>query len=304
MILKDVLEQYKNKRNRAQLIVEKNKNTALKNEQFFQLEKRFRELNIEYAKNALSKTLSELKKVQDDKERLLADLKLDLTPKYECNVCQDTGYIKGKLCLCIRRELSNRVADICGVQKNIQCDFDKCDLSIFTDEQQREQMKVVYQKMQEYCDKFLTTPINTIIFSGPTGTGKTYLISAIASELTMSGIDVFYTTAFGLTNMFLKSHMASIEEKSQYIEPLINCDLLVIDDLGTEPIYRNVSIEYLFNIINERKINKKHLIVSTNLTLDEIINRYGERIFSRLNNKADSLFLYLEGKDIRLNTKQ
>lgn len=70
-----------------------------------------------------------------------------------------------------------------------------------------------------------------------------------------------------------------MEEKLQYLEPLIDCDLLIIDDLGTEPLYRNVSGEYLYTIINERKITKKHTLISTNLSLDDILNRYGERIF-------------------------
>lgn len=304
MILKDILEQYQSRRAKAQMLAEYNYKTALDDEKFFDAEKQYRTLSFEYAKNPNQDLLSKLKEIQDIRDGILKKLGLSITPQYQCNNCLDTGYKNGRLCSCVRQKIRRRISDICGIPKNIQCDFEKCDLSVFQDENQQKIMKETYDKMKEYCHKFSDTAITSIIFSGSTGTGKTYLISAMATELSMAGYDVFFTTAFGLNNIFLKSHTAAIEEKSQFIEPLLKCDLLIIDDLGTEPVYRNVSHEYLYTVINERKINKQHTLISTNLTQDEIINRYGERIFSRLNNKADSLFLSLEGKDIRLNKKQ
>lgn len=303
MILKDILDQYKDRRMRAQMLAEFNYQKALDDKEFFELEKKYRALNIEYAKNSTQELLAKLTEVQKTREELLKKLGLIITPQYQCKNCQDTGYKNGKLCLCVKQEVKKHISDICGIPKNIECDFEKCDLSVFKDQDQRKVMSDTYDKMKQYCSKFPNTAINLMVFSGATGTGKTYLISAIATELSMAGFDVFFTTAFGLNNIFLKSHTSDIEQKSQFIEPLLKCDLLIIDDLGTEPVYRNVSQEYLYTIINERKINKQHTLISTNLTQDEILSRYGERIFSRLNNKADSLFLSLEGKDIRLNKK-
>jgi DNA replication protein DnaC len=304
MILKEILEQCQNRRAKAQMLAEYNYKIALDNEEFFQAEKAYRNLNFEYGKNPNEQTLSKVNDINKTRKQILEKLGLRISPQYQCTTCQDTGYKNGKLCLCIKQEVSKRISDICAIPKNIRCDFEQCDLSVFSNELQRKIMESTYEKMKDYCKKFPDTPINSIIFSGSTGTGKTYLISAMASELSMSGFDVFFTTAFGLNNIFLKSHTAKIEEKSQYIEPLLKCDLLIIDDLGTEPMYRNVSNEYLYTIINERKINKQHTLISTNLNQDEILTRYGERIFSRLNNKADSLFLSLEGSDIRLNKKK
>lgn len=304
MILKDILDQYRNNRMRSQMRAEYNYNAALNDETFFDVEKKFRTLSFEYAKNPTQASLSKLKEIEKIRDEILIKLDLSITPQYQCPHCQDTGYKNRKPCLCVKSEIKKRISDICGIPKNIECDFDKCDLSVFKDQTQQKTMKETYDKMKQYCLKFSDTAITTIVFSGSTGTGKTYLISAMATELSMAGYDVFFTTAFGLNNIFLKSHTASIEQKSQFVEPLLKCDLLIIDDLGTEPVYRNVSHEYLYTVINERKLNKQHTLISTNLTQDEIINRYGERIFSRLNNKADSLFLSLEGKDIRLNTKQ
>ena len=107
-------------------------------------------------------------------------------------------------------------------------------------------------------------------------------------------------TAFGLNNTSLKYHTTFDNTKSSILEPLLTCDVLVIDDLGTEPINKNVTLEYLYLVINERQLAGKPTIITTNLTPDGVINRYGERIFSRINNKLISLNIKLDGQDMRL----
>ena len=92
------------------------------------------------------------------------------------------------------------------------------------------------------------------------------------------------------------------DDKNDIIEPLITCDFLFIDDLGTEPVYKNVTIEYLFLILNERLNLNKHTIITTNLSLKEIKEHYGDRLFSRIINKDTNLTLELSGKDKRLKT--
>jgi DNA replication protein DnaC len=302
MILKEVLEKIKDRQSRAQTSAEYNYKQALEDERFYQIEKKYREYNFLCGQKPEPKKLEELEKIKAERQEYLNRLGLKITPQYACQNCQDSGYKDGKLCACVKKEVARRIADICGIPNNIKCSFESCDLDVFKDPKHKKLMTQTYEKMKQYCAKFPDTNFNSIVFSGATGTGKTYLISCIASELSYLGFDVFFTTAFGLNNILLKSHTADIEDKSQYLEPLINCDLLIIDDLGTEPLYRNVSGEYLYTIINERKITKKHTLISTNLSLDDILNRYGERIFSRLNNKADSLFLTFDGKDIRLGS--
>ncbi|NLC16720.1 MAG: ATP-binding protein [Clostridiales bacterium] len=302
MILKEVLENLKDRQSRAQILAEYNYQRALEDERFYQIEKKYREYNFLCGQNPEPKNLQELEKIKARRQQLLDELCLHITPQYACQKCQDSGYQGKELCVCVKREISRRIANMCGVSSNISCNFENCDFGVFKDPKHKELMINTYQKMKQYCAKFPNTNFNSIVFSGATGTGKTYLISCIASQLSYSGFYVFFTTAFGLNNMFLKSHTAIMEEKLQYLEPLIDCDLLIIDDLGTEPLYRNVSGEYLYTIINERKITKKHTLISTNLSLDDILNRYGERIFSRLNNKADSLFLTFDGKDVRLDS--
>lgn len=305
MVLKEVLEELKDRQSKALTIAEYNYRKALEDDNFYKIEKKYREYSFLCGQKPDFKELAdELKKIEAERQKILDKLGLDIYPRYSCPKCQDTGYIGKELCVCAKREVSQRVAAMCGIYGNISCNFDECDFEVFKEPKQKELMIQTYEKMKQYCAKFPNTNYNTIIFSGSTGTGKTHLISCIATELTYRGYDVFFTTAFGLNNIFLKSHTAYVEEKIQYLEPLINCDLLIIDDLGTEPIYRNVTEEYLYTIVNERLLKRKHTLISTNLGLEDIFDRYGERIFSRLNNKANSLFLSFTGKDIRLDSRK
>ncbi|HEY8424261.1 MAG TPA: ATP-binding protein [Clostridia bacterium] len=301
MILKEVLNELADKRSLAQTYAEYNYLKALEHQEFYNIEKKFREYNYLCAKNPEPELIQELEKIKNERESILKKLGLDISVKFSCERCQDTGFLDGKPCLCVKRKVARKVADMCGIPENIKCGFENCDFDVFKDPKQKELMKQTYEKMKEYCVKFPNTNFNSIVFSGGTGTGKTYLISCIAAELASLGFDVFFTTAFGLNNLFLKGHTAGPEDKLQYLEPVLECDLLLIDDLGTEPIYRNVTQEYLLNVINQRKSEKKHTLITTNLSLDDIFERYGERIFSRLNNKTDSLFLYFRGKDVRID---
>jgi DNA replication protein DnaC len=303
MILKEIFKDLEDRRSRAETLANYNLKKALEDKRFFEIESKFRQYNYLCGKNPDSKELAqELKKIEAKRQEILDKLGLVITAQYSCPICQDYGKVNGKNCVCVKREIIKRVNAMCGIYNNINCDFESCDFEVFKDPKQKELMINTYEKMKDYCAKFPDTNYTTIVFSGGTGTGKTYLLSYIASELTYHGFNVFFTTAFGLNNIMLKSHSAYAEEKAQYIEPLIDCDLLIIDDLGTEPVYRNVSENYLYIIINERLTRAKHTLISTNLALEDIFERYGERIFSRLNNKANSLFLTFSGKDIRLDS--
>ena len=104
-------------------------------------------------------------------------------------------------------------------------------------------------------------------------------------------------TAFNLNSLFLKYHTTNVKERDYILTNLIETDVLLIDDLGTEPIIKNVSIEYLTLLLTERQ--NKHTIIATNLTDEEIQNKYGDRVFSRLTNKNMSKLLYLDGDDLR-----
>lgn len=251
--------------------------------------------------------------LQKNKIGILKKYNLNIAPAYSCPKCQDTGYIpllrgvaKGdgtvtarqSLCPCVKKLLSDAILGKTGLGGFKSVTFEDSNFKIFGDA--AESQKKIYEKIQKYCAKFPDTNIKTHILSGGTGTGKTHLAACIASETGEKGYDVTFTTAFGLVNLMLKSHVADIEFKEEFLSPALESDLLIIDDLGMEVIYKNVTLDYLYLVFNERLVSGKHTVITTNLTPDEIINRYGERIFSRLMNKSSSAFFDLNSNDLRL----
>ena len=115
-------------------------------------------------------------------------------------------------------------------------------------------------------------------------------------RIVKKGVVVIYKTAFEINELARLYHMG----KSFDFSDCLNADVLLIDDLGTEPVLKNVTKEYLYNLINTRQINNKPTLISTNLSLDNILNRYDERIFSRLANKNLSTVIRLVSQDKRL----
>jgi len=122
----------------------------------------------------------------------------------------------------------------------------------------------------------------------------------LASELIKQNKFVVYTTAFEMNNDFLKYHTTFNEEKMKYLSKYLECDALVIDDLGSEPVYKNVTLEYLYLVLNQRMTEQKIIILNTNLMLSELRDKYGERNFSRLINKRQNILVEFENEDLRL----
>ena len=137
------------------------------------------------------------------------------------------------------------------------------------------------------------TNINII---GGAGSGKTFMLECVANELIKKGVVVSFKTAFELNELARLYHIG----KSYDFSDCLNAEVLLIDDLGTEPVLKNVTKEYLYNLINTRQINNKPTLISTNLSLENILDRYDERIFSRLGNKNLSTVIHLVSQDKRL----
>ena len=153
--------------------------------------------------------------------------------------------------------------------------------------------------INEFVGAFPKTKKDIIFITGSTGTGKTFASEVIASELIKKCFYVNVVTAFQMNNIFLEYHKDFDKSTSHKLSPLIDVDLLVIDDLGTEPIFRNVTQEYLYLIISERLRKRRKTIITTNLSPNEFIDRYGERIYSRVFDKSKSLLINLAGLDLR-----
>ena len=138
---------------------------------------------------------------------------------------------------------------------------------------------------------------NIIFLSGEVGTGKTYLTRAMANELIEQGKIVKLVTAFQMSRDF-KEYRSTYNEA--ILDKYLSCEFLFIDDLGTEVIYKNSTIEFLYQILNERQMRKLCTIITSNLDLAEIRDRYDERIFSRIANRETSITVNLKNEDLRL----
>ena len=251
-----------------------------------------------------TKTENELLKVlKKERAELLKKLNLtekDFVPKYTCSKCNDTGIVNGKYCSCLDVEINNLLTRDLGLNIDKAHTFKNCDKKFLEDNNLTKE----YKTLNTWVDKFPTSKYKNIVFVGPAGGGKTYLTECIANALIEKQVVVNFVTAFNLNNLMLKYHTTFDDSKENILEGYINCPLLIIDDLGTEPILNNVTKEYLYLILNERIINDRSTIITTNLSPDGIIDRYGERIFSRLFNKLNSLKINFEKGDLRTGLKK
>lgn len=284
-----------------------------------QIDKEIASNGIAYAKMALTdKTVSadEL----EAKNRLLIQRKEELlvshgfardylSPIYTCPDCKDTGFIEGEKCHCFKQAIINFLYQQSNLghlleQENFHhfrfdyYDDDRIDPSLGLSPQ--ENIRQVVRDCQKFIASFGSSYDNILLY-GNTGLGKTFLINCIAKELLDMSYTVVYLTAFQFFDIMGKHTFSkSMEEKAEasyQFEHIFDCDLLVIDDLGTETDNTFTSSQ-LYQCINERHLNKKSTIISTNFSLTEIKNRYSERVFSRLISNY-KLFKII-GDDIRL----
>lgn len=309
-ILKELKNEYSLSKELAENVAKNNFNLACRNPEFVELNKNERNLIVEIGKaeyenknsDKLRKELNETREKEKSCLKLLNLKPENLKPQYSCSMCEDTGFVLGKPCKCFEKKLQNKLLEISNVKTENLMNFSKSDFSVFSKEYV-ENIKKTYKVMQEFCEKFPNTIKQNVLFVGKPGTGKTFLLECVGAELIRRGFYVFYTSAFNLSNLMLSYHTARVEDKALILQPVLEADCLIIDDLGTEPLLKNVTKEYLVSILNERAINGKHTLISTNLEIDAILDRYEERIFSRIVNKKSTLMLHIDGEDLRIKRK-
>ena len=256
-------------------------------------ETNLKQAQVDYVMNGkLDADKQRIESYRTKQKQLLGKWKVDesrLVPQFSCQKCADTGYVDGVMCDCLKAEVRKLLVNDADV-KHPNCTFAN---SKETDKHN----KAVYKKAQSLCKKDTST---NVLLAGATGTGKTYLLSACANECLANDKSVLFVTAYSLNETFLECHLAPLQTKQLVMENLLDVDALFIDDLGTENIYRNVTAEYLFVVINERIARGKQTFISTNLTLAGIRDRYDERIFSRLVDKNVTFVAQLIGEDKRI----
>lgn len=254
---------------------------------------------------ALSEMREELTKLTGRKKLLLNEygFPLDyLSPIYNCPDCKDTGYVNGKKCHCFKQAIIR----LLYAQSNIEDVLNEENFDNFSYAYYNQTEAALMRRIVDECRHFIDTfdsDYHNLFFYGNVGVGKTYLTNCIAKELIESGHSVIYFTAFQLFDALAKktfhSYDVSEEIKNVY-EHIFDCDLLIIDDLGTETTNSFVSSQ-LFLILNERNLRKKSMIISTNLSLENISKQYSERTFSRISGYYQ-IFKF-EVEDIRLKKK-
>jgi len=216
-----------------------------------------------------------------------------------CKKCKDTGSIDGKICSCIRGLYLEELEKECDILKKAPFTFKDCDLSIFKDETQRKLVTEFYKFMKVYAEHIPDSKLKFIVLSGGVGTGKTCIASAVARETVKRGKSCKFVSAYQFNEEMLACHTSPVSERRGMLEDTLTCDLLVIDDLGTEPLLKKVTVEYLLLVLEERLRAGLCTIITTNLSSDRILDKYGDRIMSRLSDKRHSKFILVEGKDLR-----
>lgn len=228
-----------------------------------------------------------------------------LDPVFTCPLCQDTGYTgsgKKTMCSCARA-LYAGLLETAGDFEEEQT-FARFDLSRFPDDRpvdkkgrtQRGQMAVFRDYCQAYADALPHPEKKTLLFYGGSGLGKTYLLRCIHARARERDIPALCVTA---NQLIRTARKAIFSREQEEMDALYETALLLIDDLGTEPLIENITVEELFNILNERQNAGLCTVISTNLSLADLQKRYTERIISRLLNRQTCQSLHFDGIDIR-----
>ena len=325
--LKNLLQEYEEKRYIAEEKSEEKKN------EIFLLNANLKKIEDEIKLNSLKKvniilssnSEEQLKQIDKkinslkfEKEKILNSLSInkeDLLPKYECKICNDTGYVKNNngtsMCSCLKQKLFDieyNKSNIGNIKKE---NFNTFNINLYSDEidpklniSPKENIQIIKNISQNFINNFDDPEEKNLLFTGNTGLGKTFLCNCIANELLKQGKTVLYQTAPVMIDTIIDYRFNKLDSDMNIIDHLLNVDLLIIDDLGTESL-NAMKLSELFTIINSRILNQNNkitkTIISTNLNLDNIFSIYNERIGSRIVGYYN--ICKFIGDDIRFKTK-
>lgn len=276
--------------------------------QLLEIENKLNSLGISTAKYILSNNDSsylsnlklEIEKLKLEKNNILKHLNIDetyLKPNFECNICNDTGFItqnyKTIMCPCLKQKLLDIEYNKSNIFNLDKENFKKFNFNLYSDEinkekynsniSPRENIKIIKELSEQFIKDFNNPYAKNLLFTGNTGLGKTFISNCIANELLNSGKTVLYQTAPVMLDSIIDYRFG--KNNSQNIcDHIYSVDLLIIDDLGTESM-NNMKFTELFNIINTRLLNNSNhitkTIISTNLNMKNLYQAYDERIVSR-----------------------
>lgn len=253
-------------------------------------------LGDEVSSEELIKRVAELLK---KKNKLLVENGFEsdaLENVYNCKKCNDEGFIDGKVCECYEKILRDEAYKLSNLEEKTKTqNFGTYNINVFSEP---EKMRVIYEYSLKFCKEEKNIK-NNLCFLGNQGTGKTFLSSCIAKNFLDNKKSVLYLTSVKLSDILdnKKFSKKSDEEAEDYIDFIRECDLLIIDDLGTE-CSMPYSQSQIFDILETRTLSNKRNLISTNLSLEELATKYSSRFTSRLIENFQILFFGEE--DIRL----
>ena len=216
---------------------------------------------------------------------------------YTCSDCKDTGYIGNEKCHCFKQKIIETLYD----RSNLKALAKTANFKLLTDKYyQSEDLKRFQGAVaasQKFINNFNSDYQNLFIY-GTVGVGKSFLSTCVANELLKKGHSVIYFSSSGLFELLAENSFdyRNKQELKGIYDDIYNCELLIIDDLGTERTNSFVASE-LFSCLNERDLRKKSTVITTNLSLEELQATYSDRIFSRVT--SNYTLLKLTGQDIR-----
>ena len=228
-----------------------------------------------------------------------------LAPAYKCAACHDTGYIYGsipaKTCKCFEDKVNELMLQDLGTSED---SFERFEADMIPDEPvapdltQRQLAVRIMQACKDWVNDYPNCYKPGIVLQGQTGLGKSFLLNCIEKGLREKGVYTLKLTSYQMLENMRSKHF-HLENSDEVFDEMLSCPVLLIDDLGSEPMLNNISKEYLYVLLNERMGRKLKTVIATNLTQPQIKDLYQERIMSRLSDKAYWDRLVLQGKDLR-----
>lgn len=313
----EIIREYNKKQLANMHDLNRRKNEAYGSSSAFQeIDDRISSLSVKKARNVLlageEASIDSLKEsiqvLSNERAALLASLGYPadfLDMHYHCVNCQDTGYVDNKKCYCFKQAAIEMLYTQSNMKEILEVEnFDHFSYEYYspaiTDpstalsslESMTETVAICKNFVQQFDSEY-----HNLFLYGATGVGKTFLSNCIAKELIDTYHSVIYFTAFQLFDLLAKNTFSKENDTDDFYEYVFECDLLIIDDLGTELTNSFVSSQ-LFLCLNERILRKKSTIISTNLPIDIFIETYSERVFSRISTYYTIRKLF--GDDIRI----
>lgn len=308
-----IMRSYEEKQNKSRKLLEERTAYVYQNVEGYQeLDESIASVSVSQGKklllgddNALIELKNMIAEFSSMKKQLLISAGLPedyLKPVYTCPDCKDTGYIDHVKCHCFKQIEITMLYEQSGIREMLEeNNFSTLSYEYYEGEDlQRFKNTVVTCK--NFINNF-NSDYHNLFFYGTVGTGKSFLSGCVAKELIESGHSVIYFSAAGLFDVLsrMKFDYKNTEELHNAYEDLFQCDLLIIDDLGTEYTNNFVNSQF-FSLINDRHLRQKAVIISTNLSLADFRDRYSDRIFSRITSSYE--ICKITGPDIRMYKKK